>query len=75
MNLAAKLNTWWRWLWSHRTKALGVLAVGVGYGQNNMALLGHVLSIRWQGIVLGVFGVLAFLIGLYNTYATQPAKP
>lgn len=64
------------WTWSHRTKVLGLLAVGVAYGQNNLALLGHLLPQAWTGVILGVFGVLAFLLGLYNTFANpQPSEP
>jgi hypothetical protein len=69
--IRAKLKAWWAWGWGHRTKVLGMAAVGVGYGQNNLAQLGHVLSAKWQGAILGTFGVLAFLLGLYNTFAAR----
>lgn len=69
----AKVKAAAAWTWSHRTKVLGGAAVGIGYAQNNLAQLGHVLPDSWSGVILGVFGVLAFAIGLYNTFANpQP---
>lgn len=58
-------------LWSHRTKIVSLLALGAAYMQNNLAQLGHVLSPRWQGAILAFFGVVMFLIGLYNTFAPK----
>jgi hypothetical protein len=55
------------WVWRHKTKVLGGAAVGVAYGQNNLAQLGHVIPPAWQGGILAGFGVLAFIIGLCNT--------
>ncbi len=73
--LKLKLRLAFLWLWSHRTKVLGMLAVAVGYGQNNLMQLGHVLPAKWTGAILAGFGVLAFLIGLYNTLANSQAPP
>jgi hypothetical protein len=62
-------KTYALWVWSHRTKVLGIAAVAVAYVQNNLGQLGHLLPEAWQGVILAFFGVLAFLIGLYNTFA------
>ena len=64
-----RLKVWFAYLISHRTKALGIAAVAVAYGQNNLGQLGHVLPAHWQGVLLGAFGVAAFCIGLINTLA------
>jgi hypothetical protein len=58
-----------KWVWNHKTKVLGLAAIAVGYVQNNLAQVGHLIPLAWQGAVLGFFGVLAFAIGLYNTFA------
>lgn len=63
------------WAWGHRTKCLGLLACAIAYGQNNLAQLGHVLSPALQGAILAVFGVAAFLLGLYNTFACPAQEP
>jgi hypothetical protein len=64
-----------RWCWQHRTKALGLAALGIAYVQNNLAQVGHFMSAQWQGGILAVFGVLAFVIGLYNTFALREPPP
>ncbi len=64
-----------KWVWCHRTKSLGVLAVAVGYGQGHLAQLGDVLPPKWQGKILAGFGVLAFLIGLFNTLRRPDPSP
>jgi hypothetical protein len=66
-----RLKRWLKWLNSHKTKVLGGAAVGVAYVQNNLAQVGHFLSPKLQGVILGAFGVAAFLIGLYNTFASR----
>lgn len=63
-----------RWAWRHKTKLLGSAAVGVAYAQNNLAQVGKLISPRWEGAILGAFGVLAFLIGLYNQFAKPDAQ-
>lgn len=60
---------WLAWLWAHRTKIVGILAMGVGYAQNNLAQLGHVLPPSWHGVLIAAFGIITFCIGLYNSIA------
>jgi|HubBroStandDraft_6_1064221.scaffolds.fasta_scaffold225558_4 hypothetical protein len=64
-----RLKRWLKWLNAHKTKLLGGAAVAVAYVQNNLGQMGHLLSPKWQGVILGLFGVAAFVIGLYNTLA------
>lgn len=60
----------WRVVWLHRTKAAGIL-MGVGAGiQSTLAQYGHVIPQQWHGILLGTAGMITFLIGLYNTFAS-----
>jgi len=59
------------WVWCHRTKTLGLTAIGIAYAQNNLAQIGHLLSPKLQGAILAVFGVAAFVIGLVNTFANR----
>lgn len=68
-----RVRNGYQWMKRHRTKVLGMAAVAVGYCQNNLAQLGHLLSPQWQGRILMAFGVAAFFIGLYNTFA--PSDP
>jgi hypothetical protein len=58
-----------QWLWSHRTKLAGIL-MGVGAAiQSTLAQYGHVIPVKWHGILLGIAGMITFLIGLYNTFS------
>lgn len=60
--------TWFKWVWEHRTKGLGIL-MGIGAAiQSTLAQYGHVIPEKWHGILLGVAGMLTFLVGLYNTF-------
>jgi hypothetical protein len=69
--VAQRLTGKFALVWAHRTKLLGLAAVGVAYGQSNLAQLGTIIPPKYQGILLGAFGVAAFFIGLYNTLATE----
>ncbi len=60
---------WWQVIWAHRTKALGVMMGLAAAIQNTLAQYGHVLPTRWNSILLGVAGMLTFLVGLYNTFS------
>ncbi len=60
------------WLGLHKTKVLGILACLVAYVQNHLAQLGDLLNPHLQGVILGIFGVAAFIIGLANTLNTEP---
>lgn len=59
------------WIWNHRTKTLGALAIGVAYVQNHLSMLGHFISPAQQAWALGIFGALAFAIGLFNTFISE----
>jgi hypothetical protein len=63
------------WTWGHRTKCLGLLACGIAYCQNNLAMLGKILPPALQGVILGFFGIAAFALGLYNTFAHPDREP
>jgi hypothetical protein len=69
-----RIKQWLAWLNAHKTKSLGLAAIGIAYVQNNLAQVGHLLSPKLQGAILGVFGVGAFVIGLVNTF-TQRDPP
>ena len=58
-----------RLLWVHRTKTLAVIGGGAAYCQNHLADMGHVLPEHLQGLLLGVFSVIVFALGLYNMFA------
>lgn len=58
-----------RFIWCHRTKAIGVLA-GIGATiENTLAQYGHVIPQRYHGLLLGIAGMITFCIGLYNSFA------
>jgi hypothetical protein len=43
--------------------------MGIGAAiQSTLAQYGHVIPERWHGILLGIAGMLTFLVGLYNTF-------
>ena len=65
----------WKWTRRHLTKVLGLSAAAVAYGQNNLAQLGHIVSPQWQGGILATFGVLAFALGLGNTFFPPDQEP
>jgi hypothetical protein len=56
-----------RFVWAHRTKAIGLLS-GVGAViENTLAQYGHYLPDHWRGVFLGIAGMLTFLVGVFNT--------
>jgi hypothetical protein len=64
-----------RWLWEHRTKTAGVL-MGIAAGiQSTLAQYGHVIPLKWHGVLLGIAAMITFLIGLYNTFAQADPPP
>jgi hypothetical protein len=58
------------WGWRHKMKILGSAAMGVSYAQANISQLAAILSANHLGAIMGVFGVLAFVIGLCNTFVS-----
>jgi hypothetical protein len=64
----ARIKGWGRWLARHRTKMIGACGVGAGCVQNYLAT-NHiaVLPQKWHGILISAFGMIVFLVGLYNS--------
>jgi hypothetical protein len=57
-------------VWGHRTKAVGIATGLAGGIQQLLAQYGHVLPVSWHGALLAAAGMLTFLVGLYNSFAT-----
>lgn len=62
-----------RWLWSHRTKALGTIGMAASYVIDHQDRLGLFVSAQHVTYALGIFGAAAFGIGIFNTMF--PAQP
>jgi hypothetical protein len=73
-NVRHNLSLGWFYVRSHLTKALGVVAVGIGYALENQAQFVALLSASRRGQVLKFFGVATFALGLYNQFF-KPVKP
>lgn len=58
----------------HLTKALGILAIIVGYALENEATWVVWLSETKRGTVTKYFGVVVFVLGLYN-HLYPPERP
>ncbi len=55
-------------IWQNRTKCAGI-AMGVGAAiQSTLAQYGHIIPEKWHGVLLGIAGIITFLIGLFNTF-------
>ncbi len=43
--------------------------MGVGAAiQSTLAQYGHIIPEKWHGVLLGIAGIITFLIGLFNTF-------
>lgn len=62
-----------RWLWSHRTKASGVMIGAGGYVQAHQDQLGLFLPAAIAKWSLMAAGGIVFAIGLYNTMCERKA--
>jgi hypothetical protein len=57
-------------VWTHRTKAIGLVGSGASYAYFNQEKLGLIIPPRDLAMVAGVLGGVTFAVGLYNTFAT-----
>lgn len=64
-----------KFAWSHRTKALGAIAMGAAYVLGHPMELGLFMTPGGVAEVLGGFGAAAFFIGLFNTYFPDKPSP
>jgi hypothetical protein len=61
-------QAWFRWIWCHRTKCVGILGVIAGCTQNYLANNNIAfIPAAWHGVLLAIFGAVTFLVGLYNS--------
>lgn len=57
-----------RWLWRHRTKALG--GIGLAAGSLESSLQNHPdMHLPGRGVLLMTFGAAVIVVGTYNTLA------
>jgi hypothetical protein len=56
------------WIFCHRTKAIGILGIIAGMTQNYLETNNiAILPAHLRGILVATFGMITFLIGLYNS--------
>lgn len=55
-------------IWAHRTKSAGILMGIAAAIQSTLAQYGHVIPEKWHGVLLGIAGIITFLIGIFNTF-------
>lgn len=63
----------WFYARNHFTKALGIIAIIIGYGLENQAQFVALLSETRRGAIIKAFGFAAVLLGIYNRL--WPPKP
>lgn len=60
-----------RWVWHHRTKTAGIVAIAAGGGENWLQAHDKLppFILNHRGLLLAIFGGAVWLIGKYNTIA------
>jgi hypothetical protein len=60
-------------VWTHRTKAIGLVGSGASYAYFNQDKLGLLIRPRELAFATGILGGITFAVGLYNTFFAAPA--